>query len=46
MIEEGEVEKVNSDYFSYPQTKYLPLRKPNLKKLSAPEKDVIDDVLN
>jgi len=46
MIKESEIEKVDSDYYSYPQTKYLPLRKPNLKKLSAPEKDVIDDVLN
>lgn len=46
MIKEGEIEKVDSDYFSYPQTKYLPLRKPDLKKLSAPEKDVIDEVLN
>ena len=46
MIEEGEIEKVDSDYYSYPQTKYLPRRKPDLKKLSAIEKDVIDDVLN
>jgi transcriptional regulator with XRE-family HTH domain len=46
MVKEGEIEKVDSDYFSYPQTKYLPLRKPDLRKLSASEKDVIDDVLN
>jgi len=46
MIEEREIEKIDSDYYRYPQTKYLPLRKPNLQKLSAPEKDVIDEVLN
>jgi len=46
MVKEGEIEKVDSDYFSYPQTKYLPLRKPDLKKLSAPEIGVIDEVLN
>jgi len=46
MIKEGEIEKIDSDYYSYPQTKYLPRRKPDLKKLSAPEKDVIDEVLN
>jgi len=32
MIKEGEIEKVDSDYYSYSQTKYLPLRKPDLKK--------------
>jgi transcriptional regulator with XRE-family HTH domain len=46
MIKEEEIEKVDSDYYSYPQTKYLPLRKPNLIKLSAPEIGVIDEVLN
>lgn len=46
MVKEGEIEKVDSDYYSYPQTKYLPRRKPDLKKLSAPEIGVIDDVLN
>jgi transcriptional regulator with XRE-family HTH domain len=46
MVKEGEIEKVDSDYYSYPQTKYLPRRKPDLKKLSAPEIGVIDEVLN
>lgn len=46
MIEKGEIEQIDSDYFSYPQTKYLPLRRPNLEKLSASEIGVIDDVLN
>lgn len=46
MIKNGEIEKVKSDYFNYPQTKYLPRNKPNLAKLKASEIEVIDDVLN
>lgn len=45
MIEDKEVEKVRSSYFEYPQTKYLPLRKPDLSKLKANELELIDDVL-
>jgi transcriptional regulator with XRE-family HTH domain len=45
MIEKKEIIKVANDYFSFPQTKYLPLRKPNLSKLMATEKELIDDVL-
>jgi transcriptional regulator with XRE-family HTH domain len=41
-----EIEKVKSDYFEHPQTKYLPLRKPDLSKLTAEELTVIEDVLN
>lgn len=44
---EGEdLVKVAGKYFQYPQTKYLPLRSPDLTKLKAHELDVIDDVLN
>jgi len=46
MIKKGEIMKVESNYFQYPQTKYLPLRKPDLTKLKAIEIEVIDDVLN
>lgn len=46
MIDREEIEKVKSGYFNYPQTKYLPLRKPDLTKLKANEIEVIDDVLN
>lgn len=46
MIKKGEIEKVKSDYFSYPQTKYLPRNKPDLTKFKASEIEVIDDVLN
>lgn len=45
MTQESELEKVESNYFSYPQTKYLPLRKPNLSMLKAVETQVIDEVL-
>jgi len=46
MIEEKEIEKVESKYFNYPQTKYLPLRKPDLTKLKAYEIQMIDNVLS
>lgn len=45
MIEEGEIEKVESKYYEYPQTKYLPLRKANLSELKANEIELVDDVL-
>jgi transcriptional regulator with XRE-family HTH domain len=46
MTEDEEIIKVESSYFDYPQTKYLPLRKPDLSKLKANEIELIDDVLN
>jgi transcriptional regulator with XRE-family HTH domain len=46
MIKDGEIIKVGSKYFEYPQTKYLPLRKADLSGLKANEMEVIDDVLN
>ena len=45
MIEEKEIVKVKDKYFEFPQTKYLPLRKPDLSGLKATEKDLIDDIL-
>ena len=41
-----EVDRVKSRYFNFPQTKYLPLRKPRLTRLKASEIEVIDNVLN
>ena len=46
MIEANEIVKFPDKYFNYPQTKYLPLRNPDLSQLSAPEMDIIDHVLN
>ena len=45
-VMDKEIIKVESSYFSYPQTKYLPLRKGDLSKLKASEIEVIDSVLN
>lgn len=46
MTAHEELMKVKSEYFNFPQTKYLPRRKPNLAKFRANEIEVIDDVLN
>ncbi|UCE21491.1 MAG: DUF4065 domain-containing protein [Candidatus Aminicenantes bacterium] len=45
MIREKEISKIESEYFQYPQTKYLPLRKADLSELRANEIEIIDDVL-
>jgi transcriptional regulator with XRE-family HTH domain len=45
MIKEKEVEKIKSQYYEYPFTKYLPLRKPDFTKLKANEVELIEDVL-
>ena len=46
MIEAGEILKIPDKYFNYPETKYLPLRNPDLSRLSAREMIVIDHVLD
>lgn len=46
MGKDKEIEKVKSSFFAYPQTKYLPLRKPDLSQLKAHEVEIIDEVLN
>lgn len=45
MIDDKEIIKVSSHYFKFPQTKYLPLRKPVLTALKASEIGLVDDVL-
>jgi len=37
--------KIQDKYFQHPQTKYIPLRDPDLSKMSTQEQKVIDDVL-
>ena len=37
--------KIQGKYFQHPQTKYIPLRDPDLSKMSTQEQKVIDDVL-
>jgi len=40
-----DIVKVQDKYFSYPQTKYLPIREADLTKLGAHEVEIIDGVL-
>jgi uncharacterized phage-associated protein len=44
-MEGKEISRVESQYFQYPQTKYLPLRNPDLSELKAYELRMIDSVL-
>ncbi len=46
MVKKKDISRVKNKYFSYPQTKYLPLRAPDLSKLKATETEIIDDVLS
>jgi len=45
-MEGKELVKIQEKYFKYPQTKYIPLKNPDLSKLNAQEVSAIDDVLN
>ncbi len=45
-MEEAEIlERVCSEYYSYPQTKYLPLRDPDLSMITGRELELIEEVL-
>jgi len=44
-MEGREIVRVADKYFKYPQRKYLPLKKADLKNFSAEEKETIDDAL-
>lgn len=46
MIQDGEIEEVETKYFQYHQKKYLPVKKASLEGLSAREIQHIDEVLN
>ncbi len=45
MINAKDIVKLDNKYFSMPQTKYLPLKNPDLSKFKANEIEVIDGVL-
>jgi transcriptional regulator with XRE-family HTH domain len=45
MIEKEELRKIKTEYYSKTQTRYIPLIKPDLTKLRASEKEVIDRVI-
>lgn len=46
MASSRQLQKVKSEYFGKPQTRYLPLIKPDLTMLSAAEIEVIDSVID
>lgn len=45
MIEQGQLKRIKTDYHGFPQTRYMPLEKADLTRLSAAEKTVIDNVI-
>jgi transcriptional regulator with XRE-family HTH domain len=45
MIEKNQVQRIKTDFHGYPQTRYIPLEKPNLTLLKASEKEIIDKVI-
>lgn len=45
MMDDGQLQRVKTDYHGYPQTRYLPLEKADLTELRASEKEVIDRVI-
>jgi transcriptional regulator with XRE-family HTH domain len=46
MIKNDEVQRIKTTYFDKPQQRYIPLVKPDMTKLNAAEKEVIDRVIN
>lgn len=46
MIKAGDIERIQTTFHGYPQTRFLPLVKPNLTELKASEITVIDSVIN
>jgi transcriptional regulator with XRE-family HTH domain len=46
MLEKGQLQRVKTEYHGYPQTRYLPLEKPDLTQLKASEKEIIDKVID
>lgn len=45
MVENKQLKKIKTDYYNYPQTKFIPLIEPDLSTFSAREKEVIDKVI-
>lgn len=46
MMEAKELDQIVTDYYDLPQTRYIPLKKPDLQELMASEKEVIDRVID
>lgn len=45
MIASKMLKRFKTEYHGYPQTRYIPLTKPNLNSLKASEKDILDKVI-
>jgi transcriptional regulator with XRE-family HTH domain len=45
MVDKEELKKIKTEYYDKTQTRYIPLTKPDLTKLKASEKEVIDRVI-
>ncbi|NII25980.1 DUF4065 domain-containing protein [Pseudoflavitalea sp. X16] len=45
MVDQNQLQRIKTDYHGYPQTRYIPLEKPDLTLLKASEKEVIDKVI-
>jgi transcriptional regulator with XRE-family HTH domain len=45
MIEQGQLQRIKTEYHGFPQTKYIALKKADLTTFSAAEKEVIDKVI-
>lgn len=46
MINDGELKKIKTSYFGKTQTRYIPLKKAELTRLNAGEKEVMDKVID
>lgn len=46
MIENGQLQRVKTEYHGYPQIRYLPLVKAELTELKASEKEIMDRVVD
>jgi len=46
MIKEGSLQRINTEYYGFPQKRYIPLQKPDMSELSASELSVIEQVIN
>ena len=46
MIKSGMIERFKTTFHGYPQTRYIPLVKPDLRNLKASEKEVLDRVID
>jgi len=45
MISNKQLKRFKTEYHAYPQTRFIPLEKPDLTNLKASEKDIIDRVI-